>query len=158
MTRRPRRRDLARLLAGSGTVLLGTTACGLGPSPVATSTDIARDPLAEVDPAGWDARSAEEMLAQPIDGDPSDYEPWAGIEVAEGTLDGARQQLVDFIDIAYLSPERLRGMDDDAAREAVLAATPEYWTDSVTSNWDDGRRYFSAIAFAEPVRTVGRPL
>lgn len=150
-----RRRDLTALLAVPGGALLGT-ACSPGAAPVPTSPDIDRDPLADLDPQLWPARSGPEMLELPIEGETPGSEPWSGLN-AEDALEPARKQLVDFLTTAYLEPGELSGLDDSAARERVSAVTPRFWQEDLSAAWDGGDRYFYAIAFAEPYRVVGRP-
>lgn len=150
-----RRRDLAALVTVSGGALLGS-ACSPPTAPVPTSPDIDRDPLADLDPQLWPARSGAEMLDLPIEGDDADAEAWSQLET-DDALESTRQQLVDFLTTAYLEPEQLSGLDDPAARERVSAVTPSFWQEDLERAWDGGDRYFYAIAFAEPYRSVGRP-
>ncbi|MFC7376116.1 hypothetical protein ACFQS2_02295 [Brachybacterium sp. GCM10030267] len=152
-----RRRDLTRLLAIPGAALATqATACS-GPSPVPTSSDIARDPLAELDPENWDARTAEEVLALPVHTPDPAPSQWDELGTDDAALDPARAALVDFVREAYLSPSALRGLDDDAALEHIITATPEYWVEDLETAWNDGGRHFYAFSPAERYRTVGRP-
>lgn len=150
-----RRRDLAALLTVSGGLLLGS-ACSPATAPVPTSPDIDRDPLADLDPQLWPARSAAEMLEVPLAEDLPDSEAWSQLG-ADDDLQQARQQLVDFLSVAYLDPEPLSALDDDAAHARVAEAAPEFWQEELQESWDGGTRYFYAIAFAEGFRSVGRP-
>lgn len=151
-----RRRELAALLTASGGLLLGS-ACSSRAAPVPTSPDVARDPLADPDPQLWQARSGTEMLEVPVDGGGGDSEAWSQLETGDAALEPARRQLVDFLTTAYLDPESLRGLDDGAARSRVAEVTPSFWEESLGRAWDNGDRYFYAIAFAEGYRSVGRP-
>ncbi|WP_122939243.1 hypothetical protein [Brachybacterium sp. EE-P12] len=151
---RPRRRALAPLGLLASTALL-TPACS--PSPVPTSGDVPRSPLAALDPADWDARTAEELLALPLDGAAEELETWAGIGAREGDVAASREAIVDFVAAAYLSPEELRGLDDAATLDRLTARTPEAWLDPLRTAWEDGGRPFYSIALAEPFRTVGLP-
>lgn len=150
---RVRRRALLALLAVPGGAAAG---CG-GPAPVPTSPEVSRDPLAVLDPRVWDARSAEELRALPVQGEARELPAWSGLGGEESVLDPARDQLVGFLETAYLGPEALRGLEDAQAREHVARATPEFWAESLQDAWDDGDRAFYALALAEPFRTVGRP-
>lgn len=150
-----RRRSLATLLALPGTLLL-TTGCG-GPGPVPTSSDIARDPLASLDPSVWNARSAEELRGLSIQGASDELDSWAALNADDSFVDPARDLLTTFVGAAYLAPEDLRGLDDEATYDHIAANSPEFWQDGLRTAWDDGDRLFYAIALAEPYRTVGRP-
>ncbi|MGO1228077.1 hypothetical protein ACT3SQ_07685 [Brachybacterium sp. AOP42-C2-15] len=150
-----RRRSLAALLTVPGALLL-TTGCG-GPRPVPTSTDIARDPLASLDPAVWNARSAQELRGLSIQGAAEELDGWADLSADDSVLDSARDLLTTFVSAAYLAPEDLRGLDDEAAHDHIAKNSPEFWRDGLRTAWDDGNRLFYAIALAEPFRTVGRP-
>lgn len=149
------RRSLVPLLAASGGAVL-VAGCG-GPEPVPTSAEVARDPLAVLDPDLWNARSAEELRALPVQGDASELSTWGDLGGEESAVDAARDMLVDFLGIAYLDPESLRGMDDEETFDHVSEAAPAFWRDALRSAWDDGSRAFYALALAEPFRTVGRP-
>ena len=152
---RPRRRSLAALLTASGgAVLLG--GCG-GPSPVPTSAQVARDPLAALDAAHWDARSAEELRALPLQGAAEELETWADLGAEDSAVDTAREQLTGFLGAAYLDPSALRGLSDQDALDHVSSATPEFWRDALHEAWGGGDRTFYALALAEPFRSVGRP-
>lgn len=150
-----RRRDLAALLTASGGLLLAP-ACSPRTSPVPTSPDIDRDPLADLDPQLWPARSGAEMLEVPLEDGAPDSEAWSQLG-ADGDLDAARQQLIDFLTVAYLDPEPLGALDDDAARARVAEAAPPFWQEELEQAWDSGDRYLYAIAFAEGFSCVGRP-
>lgn len=150
-----RRRSLAALLAVPGAVLL-TTGCG-GPSPVPTSADIARDPLASLDPAVWNARSAEELRGLSVQGASEELDSWADLSADDSFVDPARDLLTTFVGAAYLAPEDLRGLDDEATHDHIAKNSPEFWQQGLRTAWDDGNRLFYAIALAEPFRTVGRP-
>lgn len=152
---RLRRRTLTALLAASGGALLVT---GCGPSPVATSSDIPRDPLSALDPALWDARTAEELRALPVQGDAGEIESWGDLGADDATLDPARDALTTFVSACFLDPVALRGLDEAASLEAVTAAAPEYWADPLSAAWDDGLRPLYAFAPAEQFRSVGHPL
>src|SRR5699024_6335934 len=122
---RPRRRSLAALLTASGgAVLLG--GCG-GPSPVPTSAAVARDPLVALDAAHWDARSAEELRALPLQGAAEELETWADLGAEDSAVDTAREQLTGFLGTAYLDPSALRGLSDQDALDHISSATPEFW-------------------------------
>lgn len=152
---RLRRRELTSLLAVSGVVLL-TSGCG-GPSPVPTSTDVPRDPLAQLDEAHWDARSAAELRALPVQGAAAELSAWADLREDDAFLDPARDLLGGFLEAAYLSPAVLRELDDQAAHDHISAACPDFWQDDLRAAWDGGDRAFYAVDLAEPYRTVGRP-
>lgn len=152
---RVRRRALTTLLAASGGALLGA-GCG-GATPVPTSSDVPRDPLATLEDADVDARSAEELRALPVGGEATGLAGWGDLGEAESALDPARDLVVDFVRIAYLSPEELRGLEDQAAFERVAAAAPEFWQETLRTAWGAGERPYYAIALAAPFRTVGRP-
>lgn len=151
----PRRRTLAALLALSGTV--ATAAGCTGPSPVPTSPDVARDPMAALDPGNWDARSAEELRALPLQGAAEELDSWGELGTDDTALDPARDTLMAFLEAAYLDPAALHGMEDGAALDHITAATPEFWADSLPTSWDEGLRHLYAFTPAEPFRTVGRP-
>lgn len=151
---RLRRRTLAALLATSGTAVL---AAGCGPSPVPTSPDVAHDPLADLDPATWGARSAEEMRALPVQGEAQQLSTWGELGAQDSALDSARDTVMTYLRVAYLSPAELRALDDETALDRVSAAAPTYWTDALHKAWENGGRPFYAFALAEPFRTVGRP-
>ena len=151
---RLRRRTLAALLATSGTAGL---AAGCGPSPVSTSPDVAHDPLAELDPATWGARSAEEMRALPVQGEAQELSTWSGIGGEDSALDPARDMVMTYLETAYLSPAELRELDDETAYDRVSGAAPTYWKDALREAWENGGRPFYAFTLAEPFRTVGRP-
>src|SRR5699024_35820 len=112
----------ALLTASGGAVLLG--GCG-GPSPVPTSAQVARDPLAALDAAHWDARSAEELRALPLQGAAEELETWADLGAEDSAVDTAREQLTGFLGAAYLDPSALRGLSDQDALDHVSSATPE---------------------------------
>ena len=150
-----RRRSLAALLTVPGALLL-TTGCG-GPAPVPTSTDIARDPLAALDPAVWNARSAEELRGLSIQGAAEELDSWAELGAEDSVVDSARDLLTTFVGAAYLAPGDLRGLDDEAAHDHIAKNAPEFWQDGLRTAWDEGNRLFYAVALAEPFRTVGRP-
>lgn len=150
-----RRRDLAALLTASGGLLLGS-ACSRRTTPIPTSPDVDRDPLAELDRQLWPARSGAEMLEVPLEGDAPDSEAWSQLD-ADEDLHGARRQLVDFLTVAYLDPESLGALDNDAARARVAEVALPFWQEELDRSWDGGDRYFYAIAFAEGFRSVGRP-
>lgn len=150
-----RRRSLAALLTVPGALLLAT-GCG-GPRPVPTSTAVARDPLASLDPAVWNARSAEELRGLSIHGAAEDLEGWADLGADDSVLDSARDLLITYLSAAYLAPEDLRGLDDEAAHDHIARNSPQFWRNGLRAAWDDGNRLFYAIALAEPFRTVGRP-
>lgn len=152
---RPRRRTLAALLAVTGTA--ATAAGCTGPSPVPTSPDVAHDPMADLDPENWDARSAEEMRALPVQGAAEELGSWGELGPEDTALDPARDTLMAFLEAAYLDPDALHGMEDGAALDHVTAATPEFWADSLPGSWDEGLRHLYAFTPAEPFRTVGRP-
>ncbi|GAA4529145.1 hypothetical protein GCM10023160_27890 [Brachybacterium paraconglomeratum] len=149
------RRSLAALLTIPGVMLLAA-GCG-GPQPVSTSADIARDPLASLDPAIWNARSAEELRGLSIQGAAGDLGSWADLGADDSFVDSTRDLLTTFVSAAYLAPEDLRGLDDEAAHDHISKNSPESWQDGLRTAWDDGNRLFYAIALAEPFRTVGRP-
>lgn len=151
---RMRRRELTSLLAVSGGVLL---AGGCGPRPVPTSPEVARDPLAELDAAHWDARSAQELRALPVQGDGAELSAWADLGADDAVLDPARDLLAGFVEAAYLSPARLRELDDEGDHDHISARSPEFWRDSLREAWDRGERMFYAVDLAAPFRTVGRP-
>lgn len=151
---RLRRRTLAALLAASGTAVL---AAGCGPSPVPTSPDVAHDPLAELDPATWGARSAEEMRALPVQGEAQEMSTWSELGGKDSTLDPVRDMVMTYVEAAYLSPVELRGLDDETAYDRVSGAAPMYWADALREAWENGGRPFYAFALAEPFRTAGRP-
>jgi hypothetical protein len=153
MTRLPRR-ALASLLAASGGAVL---TAGCGPSPVATSPEVARDPLAVLDPALWDARSAEELRALPVQGAAAELSTWSELGPEAAVLDPARDLLLGYLEAAYLAPAALRGLEDEESLERVSAAAPEFWRDSLRTAWDDGSRSFYALTLAAPFRPVGRP-
>lgn len=149
---RVRRRALVPL--GLATVPL-VAACA--PSPVPTSTDVPRSPLAELDDADWDARTLEELIALPLQGAAEELETWAGIGGEESAVAAAREAIGDFVQAAYLTPEELRGLDDAETLERLASRTPEAWRDPLSTAWKDGQRPFYTVALAEPFRTVGRP-
>lgn len=146
---------MAALAVASGGALLGA-GCG-GTSPVPTSTDVDRDPLAALDDADWDARSPEELRALPVQGSAQDLSTWADLGEEDGVLDTARDAVLDFVTAAYLTPEELHGLDDEDALDRISSASPEFWHDGLRTVWDEGNRLFYALALAEPFRTVGRP-
>lgn len=150
-----RRRSLAALLTVPGALLL-STGCG-GPGPVPTSTDVARDPLASLDPAVWNARSAQELRDLSIQGAAEELGGWTDLGADDSFLDSARDLLTTFVSAAYLAPEDLRGLDDEAAHDHIAKNSPEFWRNGLRTAWDEGNRLFYAIALAEPFRTVGRP-
>lgn len=150
-----RRRDLAALLTTSGGLLLGP-ACSPRIAPVPTSPDIDRDPLADLDPQLWPARSAAEMLEVPLAEGVPDSEAWSQLST-DDDLQPARQQLVDFLSVAYLDPEPLSALDEEAAHARVAQAAPAFWQEELQEAWAGGTRYFYAIAFAAGFRSVGRP-
>lgn len=152
---RLRRRTLSALLAvtSAGVSLAGCSS----PSPVPTSADVARDPMAGLDPANWDARSAEEMRSLPVQGDAAELSTWGDLGDDESVLDPARDMLMTFLGVAYLDPDALHGLEDAQAKDRLLAVTPEFWKDTLRESWDDGVRHLHAFTLAEPFRTVGRP-
>lgn len=156
--RRPqvRRRDLTGLLALSGTALLAA-GCNRDPGPVPTSSDIPRDPLAQLDEVRWDGRSAQDVLALPITGSADELAAWADLGADDAVLDPTRQALVTFLEAAYLAPGVLRDLDASEVFTQVDASTPEYWHDLLRTAWDDGDRHLYAFALAESFATVGRP-
>ena len=157
MTGRLRRRDLSAALVASGAVLLGATSCS-GSEPVPTSTDIARDPLAEFTDPPWNARSVEDLLALPIAEADPDSAPWQDLELDDADLAGAREVLTTYIGRAHLDPRALQELGDLAAIEAhLLEVTPEFWQDGVSSNFSESTPYFVAMVLAQDFRTIGRP-
>ncbi|MDN5686740.1 MAG: hypothetical protein L0G94_08680 [Brachybacterium sp.] len=154
--RRPlvRRRDLAGLLAASGTAAL---AAGCGRSRVPTSDEVPRDPLATVDEARWDGRTLADVRALPVTGTAADLEAWADLGPDDGAVAPVRHALTDFLAGAYLSPDALQGLDDAAARAQITAATPSYWQDVLRQAWDGGERHLYAFTLAEGFATIGRP-
>ncbi|WP_193105059.1 hypothetical protein [Brachybacterium sp. FME24] len=156
--RRPRvrRRDLTGLLALSGTALLAS-GCNRDPGPVPTSSDIPRDPLAQLDEVRWDGRTAQDVLALPITDSADELNAWADLGTDDATLDPTRQALVTFLEASYLSPRVLSDLDAAETFTHVDASTPGYWHDLLQTAWDDGDRHLYAFALAEPFATVGRP-
>lgn len=139
----PRRRDLGALLA-LGALGPGLLA-GCSPGRVATSPDVPRDPLAELEAELWDSRSAADLLAQDVEG------------ADDLDLTAAREEMVRFVEAAYLSPETLRTLPDAQAWEHIRAATPSYWEDNLQVAWDASERLYYAHSPAEGFRTVGSP-
>ena len=157
MTGRLRRRDLSAALVASGAVVLGATSCS-GSEPVPTSTDIARDPLAEFTGPSWNARSVEDLLALPITEADPDSAPWQDLELGDADLAGAREVLTAYIGRAYLDPRALQEIGDLGAVEAhLLEVTPEFWQDGVTGMFAEATPYFTAVVLAARFRTIGRP-
>lgn len=152
---RPRRRALASLLAISGGALL-TSGCG-GPAPVATSAEVARDPLAVLEPEKWDARSGEELRALPVQGASQELGTWAELGAEDSAVDAARDQLITYLTAAYLDPASLRGLSDEEALDHISRSTPEFWRDALREAWSNGNRSYYALDLAEPFRTVGLP-
>lgn len=154
--RRPlvRRRDLAGLLAASGTAAL---AAGCGRNQVPTSEEVPRDPLASLDGARWDGRTLADVLALPLTGAAAELEAWADLGPDDAAVDPVRHALTDFLAAAYLSPDALHGLDDAAARAQIGAAAPTYWQDVLHQAWDDGERHLYAFTLAEGFATIGRP-
>ncbi|APX33785.1 hypothetical protein BH708_14895 [Brachybacterium sp. P6-10-X1] len=154
--RRPlvRRRDLAGLLAASGTAAI---AAGCSMSRVPTSDQVPRDPLASLDEARWDGRTLADVLALPLTGEVSEFEAWTGLGPEDAAVDPVRQALTDFLAAAYLSPDALHGLDDAAARARIDGAAPTYWQDVLHQAWDSGERHLYAFTLAEGFATIGRP-
>lgn len=150
------RRRLAAALVGAGALSL--TACSRGPRPVATDPDLPRDPLATVDPAQWDARSADALLTLPVEGDLAEYSAWTDSGLDDSSVEGARQQLVDFLNAAYLSPASLKGLSDADAQQTISQSTPDFWKDDLAEGFDSGSRHFYAYVLADPYAEVGAPL
>ncbi len=149
----PRRRILLTALAASPALL----AVGCGPSPVATSSQVPRDPLAELDPQVWNARTAEELRALPIQGAAVGLEGWQELGEDDSTLDDLRDEITTFVDTAYLSPARQQDLDP-AEREALMLETvPQTLAEKVTSTWAERRGHFLSFALAPNFRTVGAP-
>lgn len=149
------RRRLAAVLVGAGA--LTTAACSSGPQPVATDPELARDPLASVDPAQWDVRSPDDLLSLPLEGEISEYSAWEDSGLDDSSVAGARQQLVDFLKAAYLSPSSLKGLTDDDAQYEISKSTPTFWKDDLTEGFDTDNRQFYAYVLAEPYADVGAP-
>lgn len=155
-SRRPlvRRRDLAGLLAASGTAAL---VAGCGRNRVPTSEEVPRDPLASLDEGRWDGRALADVLALPITGAAADLEAWADLGPDDAAVEPVRHTLTDFLAAAYLSPDALQGVDDAAAQTQITAATPSYWQDVLHQAWNGGERHLYAFTLAEGFATIGRP-
>lgn len=152
---RLRRRTLATLVTAAGAAALMT---GCGPSPVATSSEIPRDPLTALDPKHWDGRTIEEVRALPVQGDAAALESWGDLGSDESALDPVRDQLTGYVRTALLDPAGLSGLEDSKVLETLAAAAPSYWDDGLTGAWGDGLQPLYAFAPAEGFRSVGRPL
>lgn len=149
------RRRLAAALLGTGSLALA--ACSRGPQPVATDPDLTRDPLASVDQAQWDTRSAHELLSLPLEGDLAEYSAWTDSGLDDSSVAGARQQLVDFLTGAYLSPDELTGLSDADAQYAISTSTPNFWKDDLAEGFTSGSRHFYAYVLADAFADVGAP-
>lgn len=158
----PRHRRLPRRsLAPLGLTALGLATLPLlaacSPDPVPTSSDVPRSPLAALDDADWDAHSAKELIALPLEGAAEELETWAEIGGEDDAVAPAREAIADFVEAAYLSPEELRDLDHAATLERLLARTPEAWRERLRTAWEEGERPFYTVALAEAFRTVGLP-
>lgn len=136
---------------------LSTTACSSGPQPVATDPDLARDPLASTDPALWDVRSAADMVGLPIEGDLAEFEAWGDAALDDSSVASTRQQLVDFLGVAYLDPDGLADRRHGEVLAAIEELTPEFWKDNLAEAWSGGGRHFYAYTLNQPFADVSAP-
>lgn len=148
-----RRRRLPALL---GVGALGVLSAGCS-SRTTTNTSVPRDPLAEHADL-YNASTADDLVDLELQDDPDTASAWDGVDPDSEQVRNARRELADFIEICFLSPEELGGLDTEQRKERVVDRAPEIWHGELDTVFSGDRPHLNIVTFAEGLRMIGKPL
>lgn len=150
----PRRRLAALLTAG----VLGTLGAGCS-RETTTNRAVPLDPLARHAHL-YDVSTAEALAALPLQEDPDASEMWPDLDTNADAdhVRAARGELADFLEICFLSPTELSGLEGEALKDRIMPLAPQMWKDNVAELFTGDLRHLNISVFEPSLTVIGTPL